>query len=83
MGLNLPQDFFPRQMQRGALMLLFDGLDEAASPARRNQIVGLIEAFVDNLTPESRVIITSRPHDYRRRFEAAAYRHYELCEFRR
>jgi hypothetical protein len=81
MGLNLPQDFFPRQMERGALMLLFDGLDEAASPARRNQIVELIEAFVDNLTAESRVIITSRPHDYRRRFEAAAYRHYELCEF--
>ena len=81
MGLNLPQNFFLRQMERGALMLLFDGLDEAASPARRDQIVEAIEAFAGNLTPESRVIITSRPHDYRRRFEAAAYRHYELCEF--
>jgi hypothetical protein len=81
MGLNLPPDFFPRQMRRGPLMLLFDGLDEAASPARRNRVVERIEAFVDNLTPESRVIITSRPHDYRRRFESAAYRHYELCEF--
>ena len=81
MGLNLPPDFFLRQMQRGPLMLLFDGLDEAPSPARRNQMVELIEAFVDNLTPESRVMVTSRPHDYRRRFEAAAYRHFELCEF--
>ena len=81
MGLNLPQDFFLRQMQRGPLMLLFDGLDEAPSPAHRNQMVELIEAFVDNLTPESRVMVTSRPHDYRRRFEAAAYRHFELCEF--
>jgi hypothetical protein len=81
MGLNLPQDFFPRQMERGALMLLFDGLDEAASPARRNRIVELIETFADHLTPESRAMVTSRPHDYRRRFEAAAYRHYELCEF--
>ena len=62
-------------------MFLFDGLDEAASPARRNRIVELIEAFVDNLPAECRVAITSRPHDYRRRFEAAAYRHYELCEF--
>ena len=81
MGLNLPPDFFPRQLERGALMFLFDGLDEAASPARRNRIVELIEAFVDNLPAECRVVITSRPHDYRRRFEAAAYRHYELCEF--
>jgi hypothetical protein len=81
MGLNLPPDFFPRQLERSALMFLFDGLDEAASPARRNRIVELIEAFVDNLPAECRVIITSRPHDYRRRFEAAAYRHYELCEF--
>jgi formylglycine-generating enzyme required for sulfatase activity len=81
MGLNLPPDFFLRQMERGPLMLLFDGLDEAATQARRNEMVALIETFVDNLSPESRVIITSRPHDYRRRFEAAAYRHYELCEF--
>jgi hypothetical protein len=81
MGLNLPPDFFPRQLERGPLMFLFDGLDEAASPARRNRIVELIEAFVDNLPRESRAIITSRPQDYRRRFEAAAYRHYELCEF--
>jgi hypothetical protein len=81
MGLSLPQDFFPRQMERGPLMLLFDGLDEAASPARRGRIVELIEAFVDNLTPESRVVVTSRPHDYRRPFEAAAYQHYRLCEF--
>jgi hypothetical protein len=81
MGLNLPQDFFVRQMERSGLMLLFDGLDEAASPARRNRIVELIEAFAANLTPESRVIITSRPHDYRRRFETAAWRHYGLCEF--
>ena len=81
MGPNLPPDFFPRQMERGGLMLLFDGLDEAASPASRDRIVDLIEAFAENLSAESRVAITSRPHDYRRRFEAAAYRHYELCEF--
>ncbi len=81
MGPNLPPDFFPRQMERGGLMLLFDGLDEAASPASRDRIVELIEGFVENLSTESRVAITSRPHDYRRRFEAAAYRHYELCEF--
>ncbi|NWF83177.1 MAG: SUMF1/EgtB/PvdO family nonheme iron enzyme [Bryobacteraceae bacterium] len=81
MGLNLPHDFFVRQMERNGLVLLFDGLDEATSPARRDEIVELIEAFAGNLTPQSRVIITSRPHDYRRRFEAAAYRHYELCQF--
>ena len=81
MGLNLPPDFFPRQMERGPLMFLFDGLDEATSPARRNRIVELIEAFADNLPAGCRVAITSRPHDYRRRFEAAAYRHYESSEF--
>ncbi|MEO8658719.1 MAG: SUMF1/EgtB/PvdO family nonheme iron enzyme [Bryobacteraceae bacterium] len=81
MSITLPVGFFRRQMESTGLMVLFDGLDETRSPARRNEIVGLIEQFGATLSAESQVVITSRPHDYRHRFEAAAYRHYELCEF--
>jgi predicted NACHT family NTPase len=81
MGETLPAGFFHRQMKAGGLLLLFDGLDEAGSLARRNDIVDMIAEFSEGLSANSRVIVTSRLHDYRHRFEGASWRHYELCEF--
>ncbi|MCP5116896.1 MAG: hypothetical protein GY953_39220, partial [bacterium] len=69
-------------MKSHGLLVLFDGLDEAGSPARRKAIIDMVSGFTDDLLPNSRVIITSRPHDYaRERFPAQEYPHYDLCEF--
>jgi hypothetical protein len=61
----LPVGFFQRQ----EVALLFDGLDEAGTLARRNEIVKLIGAFAAQLPVTSRLVVTSRPHDYRERFD--------------
>ncbi len=82
MGATLPQGFFVREMKARGLLVLIDGLDEAASPARREHMVDVVSRFASGLGPESRIVITSRPFDYtRHRFPEAAYRHFELCEF--
>ena len=52
----------------GEAILLLDGLDEApqaADPRRRRQIKALVASLVDTY-PDLRIIITSRPHAYRR-----------------
>jgi formylglycine-generating enzyme required for sulfatase activity len=77
----LPTGFFLRQMRAGGVALLFDGLDEASSPARRNEIVELIGALAGQLSAGSRLIVTSRPHDYRHRFEGSSWAHLDLAEF--
>ena len=81
MGETLPAGFFHDEMQASGLAVLFDGLDEAASPARRNHIVDLISEFTETLSKNSRVILSSRPHDYRHRFDSDTYRHYDLQPF--
>ncbi len=81
MGEALPLGFFPGQMQTGGIALLFDGLDEASSFARRNEIVDLIAALAAQLPPGSRLVVTSRRHDYRHRFESASWAHFDLAEF--
>jgi len=81
MGEALPPGFFLREMQAGGVALLFDGLDEASSLERRNEIVDLIRTLAGQLPPASRLIVTSRPHDYRRRFEDASWVHVDLAEF--
>ena len=81
LGRTLPHEFFKKQMAAGGLLLLFDGLDEAGTVARRNEMVDMIGEFAAWLSKESRVVITSRPHDYRYRFDARSYPHVELCEF--
>ena len=69
-------------MKSGGLLVLLDGLDEVPSEARRIDLVDLVSAFARNLSGGSRVIISSRPHEYARsRFDAGAYEHFELCPF--
>jgi len=78
---ELPAGFFRRQMQAGGVALMLDGLDEASSLKRRNEMVDLIGALADQLSGNSRLIVTSRPHDYRQRFEAESWAHLDLAEF--
>jgi hypothetical protein len=82
-GMELPPEFFRRAMESTGLLVLFDGLDEATSPERRNEVVECVSAFAGSLQAGSRVVITSRPYDYRevRSFEAAEYAHFDLCPF--
>ena len=77
----LPKGFFKRQMQAGGIALLLDGLDEASSFARRNGMVDLIGALADQFSGNSRLIVTSRPHDYRHRLDEASWMHVDLAEF--
>ncbi len=77
----LPAGFFQGQIQAGGVAVLFDGLDETSSLARRNEIVKLIGAFAAQLPASSLLVATSRPHDYRERFDEAAWKHADLAEF--
>ena len=77
----LPAGFFQRELQTGGVALLFDGLDEAGTLARRNEIVKLLGAVGAQLPANSRLVVTSRPHDYRDRFDTEAWRHFDLAEF--
>ncbi|MEZ5400669.1 MAG: SUMF1/EgtB/PvdO family nonheme iron enzyme [Bryobacteraceae bacterium] len=79
--LAAPTGFLYRQREPG-LLLLFDGLDEAASPARRRIVMDDIHSFAATLPASCRVIVTSRPHDYARdKFDQAQYAHYDICDF--
>jgi hypothetical protein len=77
----LPPGFFLREAKASGVALLFDGLDEASSVAVRNEIVNLIATLAAKLPVNSRLIVTSRPHDYRHRFEGASWAHLDLAEF--
>jgi hypothetical protein len=82
LGLELPPWFFEREADTGGLLLLLDGLDEAGSPGRRNELVDEIGRFADLLPDSCTVIVTTRPHDYaQRRFDPSSFAHFELCDF--
>lgn len=82
LSLDLPPGFFRKEMAKGGVLLLLDGLDEVASVERRIEMVQCVEAFVRGLPAGSRVILTSRPHDYGQvRFSDQEYAHFDLCEF--
>jgi len=80
LNLDLPPGFFAREMQRGGLLILLDGLDEVVNETRRMEMVEFIESFFRGVT-QSRVIVTSRPHDYGRIRFTEQYRHFELQPF--
>ncbi|MCP5116889.1 MAG: NACHT domain-containing protein, partial [bacterium] len=44
-GRTLPKGFFYQVMKSHGLLLLFDGLDEAGSPARRKDIINMVSGF--------------------------------------
>ncbi len=77
-GLTMPAGFFRRMDEKHGLFVFFDGLDEAV---RQQDAVSLVSGFADGLAPHSRVVVTSRPFEYRHPLDPSVYRHYRLSEF--
>ena len=62
-GVEIHEQMFEILLKRGAMLLIFDGLDEAATLHERKQLVQEIEQFVRDY-PGNRVLVTSRPVGY-------------------
>ncbi len=82
----LDRDDFPKAdrfvsqgLEKGALMLLLDGLDEVNSSAR-SQVVGKIKDLLDKYD-QCRVIITCRTAVYNNEFAGAVNQTLEIVEF--
>ncbi len=57
--LNMPQGFGKRLLERGCLLLLFDGLDEVSKPKQRAKVARWIEGAVHAL-PACTAVVTCR-----------------------
>ncbi|MBM3739235.1 MAG: NACHT domain-containing protein [Acidobacteria bacterium] len=76
----LPDGFLKQQERQHGLLLLFDGLDEVFDVSRREAVMKAVDNL--DLSDRSRVVVSTRPHDYKdRQFDANRYRHYDLCLF--
>ncbi|MCI0565425.1 MAG: NACHT domain-containing protein, partial [Nitrososphaera sp.] len=62
--LQLPDDFFSRQLDTGNCIVLLDGLDEVADPLKRTRVAEAIAAFILYYHRDNRFVITSRPCGY-------------------
>jgi hypothetical protein len=62
-GINIHPEMFKVLLERRAVLLLFDGLDEVATLDERRRLVEEIEHFTMGY-PGNRVIVTSRPVGY-------------------
>ncbi|NES00110.1 MAG: signal transduction protein [Symploca sp. SIO1B1] len=77
----LPVGFFEHWLKEGKALILLDGLDEVANPAKREEIVDKIRCFLGQFQ-QNRAIITSRPAGYRRDFfHTTEFPHYWLQKF--
>ena len=61
----LPEELLEGQLQRGNCIVLFDGLDEAGTPARRAEIAEQVEAFIRAYGGENVIIVSSRIASWR------------------
>jgi len=61
--LNLPDDFFSRQLEAGKCIVLLDGLDEITDPSKRGRVIEVIASFTPHYRG-NRFILTSRPRGY-------------------
>ncbi|NER99630.1 MAG: NACHT domain-containing protein [Symploca sp. SIO1B1] len=78
---TLPTGFFEHWLKEGKALILLDGLDEVANPAKREEIVDKIRCFLGQFQ-QNRAIITSRPAGYRRDFfHTTEFPHYWLQKF--
>ncbi|NEQ68107.1 MAG: NACHT domain-containing protein [Symploca sp. SIO2D2] len=78
---TLPVGFFEHWLKEGKALILLDGLDEVANPAKREAIVDKIRCFLGQFQ-QNRAIITSRPAGYRRDFfHTTEFPHYWLQKF--
>ena len=62
-GLDISPQMFKTLLERRAMLILFDGLDEVATPIDRSLLVGEIESFAQRY-PGNRFLVTSRPVGY-------------------
>lgn len=78
----LPEGFFESYLEKGRVLLMFDGLDEVAAESRRAEVQQMISTFVSRYNSGNRVIVTSRIAGYSRaRFSTTAFRHFTLEDF--
>ncbi|MBI3757831.1 MAG: HEAT repeat domain-containing protein [Deltaproteobacteria bacterium] len=61
--LNLPEDFFSRQLEAGHCIVLFDGLDEVIDPLKRSRVIDMIASLASH-DRGNRFVVTSRPRGY-------------------
>jgi HEAT repeat protein len=78
---GLPEGFFEHWLDNGKALILLDGLDEVADPARRGDWVDCIDSFLGNYG-DNVAIVSSRPAGYRRDyFRMEEFPHYILQPF--
>lgn len=80
---DMPEDFFDYWLKRGRAILLIDGLDEISDEKKRHEVVQRLYFFIKNVSyAKNRVIITSRPAEYKRDFfKTEEYPHYYIQPF--
>jgi NACHT domain/TIR domain len=57
------RQWFEQQLERGACLILLDGLDEVADPQRRRQVSKWVQGQMERYH-RNRFILTSRPYGY-------------------
>ncbi|MBU7581442.1 MAG: NACHT domain-containing protein [Nostoc sp. TH1S01] len=81
--LDVPDGFFDYWLKQGKTLILLDGLDEIADEKKRSEVVTRLYSFVKNKQyVQNRVIITSRPTEYKRDlFQTEEFPHYFIVPF--
>ncbi|WP_414573980.1 NACHT domain-containing protein [Nostoc sp. CCY 9925] len=81
--LDIPEGFFDYWLKQGKALILLDGLDEIADENKQREVARHLSSFVtNNQYVQNRVIITSRPAEYRRDFfETHEFTHYFILPF--
>ncbi|MBW4614860.1 MAG: NACHT domain-containing protein [Desmonostoc vinosum HA7617-LM4] len=82
-ALDVPEGFFDYWLKQGKALILLDGLDEIADEEKRIKVVQHLYSFVKNEQyAQNRVIITSRPAEYKRDFfQTKEFPHYFIQPF--
>src|SRR5438105_4738847 len=71
---------FEELLERRAMLVLFDGLDEVATLDERRRLIEEIEEFTFRY-PGNRVLVTSRPVGYETaRFSNRFFTHFQIQE---
>ena len=72
--------FLDRELDKGKVLLLIDGLDEVVSEKRDNLMKWISE--IVRVYPNSKYIISSRPSDYQSEtFQELDFKEFKLCDF--
>jgi len=77
-GLHINQLMFEGLLERRAMLVLFDGLDEVATLDERRRLIEEIEEFTFRY-PGNRILVTSRPVGYEAaRFSNRFFAHFQV-----